>query len=349
MLVVGIDNLPVTGADAFDPAADDMTMKRIGLRQDFPAAAKRSAQRGLAARRVEQAQADAIALRLQVQREVADAWVETWAAQRQLQALEQLREQAALAATMAKARSRGGGSLDEALAAEAGVLDLDNRIEEVRGTLAAAVSRLSRWVPGIRAEDLAGESDFASLPIERAQLMARIDTLGPLLSARARAESAAAAVDLARAERRSDWSVMAAYGQRDRDRSDMLMVEVGVSLPLFTRNRQDRDVLAREAEYRQAQAEQEDDRRALAAELDAAFARWESLKRQVALHEDRLLPLARDRSKVALAAYRGGGALQPWLDARAAELEVHRAHAEHLGELGRAWAALAFLLPESSP
>jgi hypothetical protein len=41
--------------------------------------------------------------------------------------------------------------------------------------------------------------------------------------------------------------------------------------------------------------------------------------------------------------------LSPWLDAREAELEVHRSHAEHLGELGHAWAALAFLLPESAP
>jgi outer membrane protein TolC len=142
---------------------------------------------------------------------------------------------------------------------------------------------------------------------------------------------------------------MAAYGQRDGGRSDMLMLEVGVSLPMFGRNRQDRDVSAREAEYRQASALQEDQRRELVAELDAAFSRWEALKRQVALHEDRLLPLARDRSAAALAAYRGGGALQPWLDARAAELQVHQDHAEHLGELARAWAALAFLLPEATP
>ena len=46
-----------------------------------------------------------------------------------------------------------------------------------------------------------------------------------------------------------------------------------------------------------------------------------------------------------LAAYRAGGELQPWLNARRDELDVHLAHAEHLGELGRAWAALAFLLP----
>ena len=63
------------------------------------------------------------------------------------------------------------------------------------------------------------------------------------------------------------------------------------------------------------------------------------------MHEASLLPLARDRSMTTLAAYRAGGDLQPWLNARRDELDVHLSHAEHLGELGRAWAALAFLLP----
>jgi cobalt-zinc-cadmium efflux system outer membrane protein len=37
--------------------------------------------------------------------------------------------------------------------------------------------------------------------------------------------------------------------------------------------------------------------------------------------------------------------LQPWLEARRAELEAQRSHVKQLGEFGRAWAALAFLLP----
>lgn len=349
MLEFGVDNLPVTGSDAFDPAADDMTMKRIGIRQEIPASAKREARRLLAERRIDAAQAEAVAERLRIEREAAGAWIDLWAAQQQRHALERMREQAHLAASLTKARVRGGGEVGESLAAEAAVLDLESRLEVVGGVEAEALSRLRRWVPGVEASAIGGEPDFGTLPYSHSQLIARVDAMGPLLTAHARTETAAAAVTAARAEKRSDWSVMAAYGQRDRDRSDMLMLEVGVSLPLFGRNRQDRDVAAREAEYRQAEALQEDDRRALLAELDAAYARWEALKRQVALHADRLLPLARDRSAAALAAYRAGGPLQPWLDARAAELQVHQDHAEHLGELARAWAALAFLLPEAAP
>jgi outer membrane protein TolC len=233
------------------------------------------------------------------------------------------------------------------LAADAAGLELDNALEAARGEGEAALAALRRWVPD--ATGTAGAPDFATLPATAAQLHARLDELAPLLGRNAGIESAAAALDAARADRRPDWSLTASYGQRDRDRADMLGVEVGIALLLFRRTRQDRGVLAREADYRQALALRDDERRAVPAAIDAAIARWEALRRHVALHEDRLLPLARDRSAAALAAYRAGGELPPWLDARAAELDIHRSHAGHLRELGHAWAALAFLRPEATP
>jgi outer membrane protein TolC len=126
----------------------------------------------------------------------------------------------------------------------------------------------------------------------------------------------------------------------------MLMVEFAIDLPLFTRNRQDRGVAARRAELDAVAAEREDARRAQAERVRMTLAEWEGLKRQVARKETESLPLARDRAKTALAAYAAGGDLQPWLEARRDEIELHLEHARHLGELGRAWAALAYLLPE---
>ena len=350
MLMFGIENLPVTGSDALDVAADEMTMKRIGVRQEIPAAAKRTARRTMAQRRVDEARAVSQVERLAVQRAVAEAWIDVWAGGHEVEALQSLREEAALAAKLARARLRGGvGSASDSLAAEAAVLEIDNRLEAVRANRLAARAALSRWLPDANTDTTSGEPDFAHLPVTRAQLLTSLDQLGPLLRARAQVETAAAAVDEARAEKRPDWSVAAFYGQRDRDRSDMLSVEVGIDLPIFASRRQDRGVLAREADYRQALAEREDSERELIAAIHAAWSRWEALQRQVKLHEAGLLPLARDRSATALAAYRAGGELLPWLEARRAELEVHLSHAEHLGELGRAWASLAFLLPENTP
>jgi outer membrane protein TolC len=348
MLTVGIDNLPITGSDAFDTTADFMTMKKIGLRQDIPSRAKREARRALATRQIDEAQARSQAERLSVRRAAAEAWIDLWAAQRELDSLQLLRGQAVLAAKLAKARVAGGASVSDALATEAAVLELDNRIEAAHATKAGAQAGLARWV-GEEDTEVSGTPDFDALPISQSDLLGAVDHVGALLPVTAQVETAATAVDLARAEKRPDWSVGAAYGQRGGGRSDMLMLEVGIGLPLFARNRQDRGVAAREADYQAALATREDLRRQQTASLRADIARWEGLKRQVALHETALLPLASDRSMTALAAYRAGGDLQPWLNARRDELDVHLSHAEHLGELGRAWAALAFLLPEGQP
>lgn len=347
VLTVGIDNLPVTGGDAFDFAADEMTMKRIGLRQDIPAYSKREAQRTLADRRIDEASAQQRADALTVQRATAEAWIDLWAAQQTLDALGHLREQAALAAKVAKNQVAAGGSPGDALAAQAAVLEIDNRIEEAVTMRDVARTALARWI-GDGDVDPAGAPDFNRLPAAEDRLLSDVDHAGTLLPVGAQVETAAAAVDAARAERHPDWSIAASYGQRDGGRSDMVMVEVGIGLPLFTHDRQDHGIAARQADYQAALATREDRRRELTASIQAALARWHALQRQVALHEDQMLPVAHDRSALALAAYRAGGPLQPWLDARRDELDVHLAHAQHLGELGRAWAALAYLLPSEN-
>ncbi|MBS1939665.1 MAG: TolC family protein [Bacteroidetes bacterium] len=345
MLVVGIDNLPVTGRNAFDTRIDDMTMKKIGVRQEIPSRAKRNARRAFADRRIDEAQAQTEAERLAIRRATAEAWIAVWIAEHQLHALQALRDQAALTVRLAKARVSAGGSVNDALATQSALLEIDNRIEAARAAKVAAQAGLARWVGDVAPEVSMSAPDFGILPIPAAQLLASVDRTGALLPATAQVETAAAATDVARADKHSDWSLAASYGQRSGHRSDMIMFEVGIGLPLFARNRQDRGVSAREADYQSALATREDLRLAQSAQIRADLARWEGLKRQVALHEQSMLPLAHDRSATALAGYRAGGDLQPWLNARRDELDLHLAHAEHLGELGRSWAALAFLLP----
>lgn len=352
VLTFGIDNLPITGADAFDTGADAMTMKTVGLRQDIPARAKRDARRNLAVRQIDEAQARADAQLLSVRRSAAESWAALWAARQELGALQALRAEAALAARLTKARVAGGGeSPGNALAAEAALLELDNRIEAARADSLVAQAGVSRWLgdAGAGAFEVSNDApDFDVLPIPESRLLGAIDRLEPLLPVTAQLETVASAVDVARAERHPDWSVAASYGQRDRGLGDMVMLEVGIGLPLFTRNRQDRGIAAREADYQAAIARREDLRRQETTRVRAGIARWEGLKRQVALHEASLLPLARDRSRTALAAYRAGAALQPWLDARRDELDARLSHARHLGELAQAWVALAYLLPSET-
>ena len=43
-LIVGIDNLPVSGPDAYSTARDFMTMRKVGVMQEFPRREKRELQ-----------------------------------------------------------------------------------------------------------------------------------------------------------------------------------------------------------------------------------------------------------------------------------------------------------------
>ena len=346
-LMAGIVNWPITGPDAFALDADMMTMQRIGLSQKFPARAKREASRAFAQRLLEEGQFEALALELDVGRETAKAWTEAWAAQLERDALGALLDQAGLASRLARARAAAGtGALSDALAAQAAELELENALMAADGDVAAAQARLDRWVgPGFIVE--AGSSSvFGQLPHEEIFLLAHLDTLGPVLSWQTSLEVAAARIGLARAEKRPDWNITASYGHRQGG-SDMVMLEFAVDLPLFPGNRQDRGIAAREAEYQAALASREDAWRQLHAQIRSGAARWRALREQVQLDRRRLLPLAHDRSEVALSAYRGGASLHPWLEARRVELDAIRAHRRRLGDLGQAWAALAFLVPRT--
>jgi outer membrane protein TolC len=139
--------------------------------------------------------------------------------------------------------------------------------------------------------------------------------------------------------------VSAEYGHRAAGLSDMLMLQVSVSLPLFTSNRQDRGISAKQTLRDAVQADHENARRAQSEAVARASATWQGWNRQIERYQGTLLPLARDRAQTALASYRGGGALQAWLDARRDEIELRLGYADALASRARLWVALAYLLP----
>lgn len=346
-LMLGIKDLPVDTADAFNPSVDSFTMKTVGLKQEIPARAKRRARQAMADRTIDEAEALTTAEQVTVRQSVADAWVTLWANERQLNALHALREQSALAIRIAKAQLRGGvGTAVNAMATQAAALDLDNRIDASAASVDAARDSLARWL-GTSQQDTSIEGDppdLSVLPVSEARLLASVDRQGPLLPWQSREAVAAAQVDVASAEKHPDWSIGVSYGQRDRY-SELLSVEIGIGLPLFPRNRQDRGISARRAELDSVVSLHEEARRMQIEQLRRSLALWAGLKRQIEREDSQLLPLAGDRTRTALASYGAGGEVQPWLDARRDELDIRVTHARRLGELGHVWAELAYLLP----
>lgn len=345
-LTAGISNLTATGSQALNAAADSMTMRTIGLMQEIPSQAKREAEKAVANSSVQLSAADVITVRLAVKQATAGAWVRLWAAQTERKQLQNLHEQFALAVQLAKAKLRGGtGNATDVLAARAAAVELENRITAVDVEIAAARAALQRWLGNDSDGALAEAPDFSTLPVAPAQLLHDLDRQGPLLGWGARGDQAQAQLDLAKAGKRPNWSVGLVYGSRIH-LPDMIGIEVGVSLPLFPGNRQDQDISARYAERDAVKDEHENARRAQREAVAAGLAEWQGDGKQVNTYRDKLLPLAMDRSRTALAAYRGGGSLQPWLEARRDEINTRVTYAKALAAWGTAWAQLAFLIPD---
>ena len=344
-LTFGVANYPVTAPGAFSWRSDGMTMRTVGVMQSIPSRAARSAERELADAQIDAAEANRVVSTQTVRERVADAWIDVWAAQRARSLLVELRSESALAVKTTQARLRGGeGGASDALAARAAAALLDNRLEAVDAGLAATQASLRRWVGPISGS-LADAPDFSRLPVNAASLQRTVDKQAPLQAWAAREQVAQAVLDQARAAKHPDWSVSADYGKRAPGMSDTVSVQVSVSLPLFTRNRQDRGISAKQAQRDAVQADHEDARRAQHEVIARAAATWQGWNQQIERYQETLLPLARDRAQTALASYRGGGVLQPWLDARRDEIELRLSYADALAARGRLWASLAYLLP----
>ena len=353
VLSFGVANYPVSSPGAFSLRSDSMTMRTVGVMQAIPSRAARQAEKNAAAAGVEAAQADRLALAKDVRQQVAEAWIETWAARQRLDLLRALQEESDLTVHMARARLRGGdGSAADALAARAERAALANRIDAATAELDRAQASLARWLPEQPPDILlADPPDFSVLPVQVPTLQREVDRQAPMQPWQAREQQAQAALDQAKASLHPDWSVSLMYGERAPRLSNMVTLQVGVSLPLFTRNRQDRAVSARQEARDAVQFAHEDARRAQREAVARTAADWQGWNRQVARDREVLLPLARDRARVALAAYRGGGALQPWLDARRDDIQLLLDYTDALAAQARNWAALAYLLPaaETAP
>lgn len=346
-LVLGIDNLPTTGEDAWSFDRDFMTMRKVGVMQAFPNRRKRASQRERAAAAVSVAQSQAQQTRLEIARSAADAWIASHTAELVLAKLRTLKPEVELQAQAARAAlSSGRGSAVDALAAQSAISELDDRVLQTEREVHAARAELARWIGEDAQREFAAAPAFNELPVPREKLLASLHRHAPLLTYDAQLALAQGEIALANAEKRPDWSAELAYAKRGAAFSDMVSLQVRVGLPLFSRYRQEPMVRAKRAELTRLEAERDAELRMHAAEVTEMLAAWESASKRMDLYERERLPLARQRSQAALAGFQAGRVeLTNLLASHVAEIETQRSYAELLTELGQAWAFLRYLEP----
>jgi outer membrane protein, heavy metal efflux system len=194
---------------------------------------------------------------------------------------------------------------------------------------------------------LAAAPDTTVFAHPREHLLSRLDEHPELRTQEQREALARAEVEVARSSAKPDWSLEVGYGYRAPAFDNMLTVMLSFDLPWQTGRRQDRDIASRLAEVDQARALRENARRVHEAEVQGWLADFDTAQARIERFERTLLPLARDRSAAALAAYQGGrGDLVPVLEAERAVTETELGLNQLLAERARAWANLNYLYPQ---
>lgn len=185
---------------------------------------------------------------------------------------------------------------------------LEDRRSEAVSELGRARAMLTRWTGDTDPQAVGQAPD---LDLDPASLRAAIDRNPTVLAKDAAARQAQADVALAKADKRPDWSWDVAYQRRDPMFGDMVSAGVSISLPLWGKSRQDPMIAARAASAGRADAQREDARRALAAQLEADLADHVMHHEQWLRARDTLLPLAKQRAQLETAAYGAGSAGLP--------------------------------------
>ncbi|MDH5579589.1 MAG: TolC family protein, partial [Betaproteobacteria bacterium] len=242
-LRLGLENLPVTGEDRLRYDRDFMTMRSVGLMQEFPNADKRAARNVRATRMHELEGANVQAQRSALQREIATAWLDVHYAERVREALErrvrQFRLQAdAVSAAISRGRQNAADSfmLRQALeGASVRVIEQERQVERSRLALSVLIGAAAR-------RELAPAPDTGQLLHAQERLLERLERHPALRTVEEREALARAEVELARSARKSDWALELGYAQRRPSFDNMITVMATFELPWQTGRRQDRDV-----------------------------------------------------------------------------------------------------------
>jgi outer membrane protein TolC len=306
-LVAGLDSFPVSGPNRFSLTQDDFTMLRIGLMQEIPNGDKRRARVAAAESRLARSEAEREIERLTLRQETTAAWIKRWTVEHKLDLFASLVRENRLLADAVQAHIAGGrGSITDAVLPRQEAALLAERQDDLEAQRQQAIAGLRRWIGADGGAPLAG--DLPVWPVTRATFLRHLHHHPVLAAFAPEGQLLDAEVREAQASKQPDWTVEFDYQRRDEQFGDMVTLEFTVDLPLFAAHRQDPQIAAKRAERLSLESEREAMTRAHTEKLEVDLAEHERLERAVYRQRNTLLPLAREKTELTLAAYRSGKA-----------------------------------------
>ena len=331
-------NFPV---DSFDINQEGMTQLSVGISQMFPRGDSLSLTRRQKQQLAEQHPLLRLDRRAKVGATVSQLWLEVFKAQESIRLIEQDRalfEQLVGAAKAGYSSALGRARQQDVIRAQLELIRLEDRLTMLRQQQQAAQKRLTEWIGAPATVPVAPVLPTQSLSrplsvptIKQASEHTRYEWIRHHPALRAldqRIDATQTGVDLAKQKYKPEWGLTAQYGYRDsdpmgRDRADLLSIGVNFDLPIFTGNRQDKEVRAAVNRTEAIKTEKHLLGRRLMAELETASVQLARLDERQALYADQLLPQMAEQAEASLTAYNNDdGDFAEAVRARIAELNA---------------------------
>ena len=325
-LLLGLQNLPIEGDNRGRLDGEPMTMQMLGVMQEVPNRAKRTARIDVAEAGVQRATQAQRVERLKVRRETALAWIEALGIEQKLALFGDLYAENSLLSKAVGARiGAGRGAAADSIGPRQEAALLAEQEDQLLQQRLQQRAALRRWIGPRGNESLSGQ--MPHWPVDAAHYQHNLQRHPELALFEPMTVEAQAEIRQAVAEKTPDWSWQLAYQNRDAAYGDMLSVQVSLDLPLFPASRQSPRIAAKQAQLNQLEAERSAAERAHAQQLASDLAEYQRLERALRRSQDSLLPLAEEKVALSLADYRSGaGELASVITARRELIEARLKH-----------------------
>ncbi|WP_341633387.1 TolC family protein [Sphingomonas agri] len=345
-LSVGVQDFPVTGGTAFSPTRDDFTMYMIGIMREQVRRSKREAAAAQLKAEAVVSREQATAQQVHVRRDVTVAWlnaVEASAKERLL--LRVIGDLKTGQKIMEAGVPTGASSPALALEAQAEVALAQSQLADAKGAEAHARGELARWIGGAAQRPLPDALPNLTLPASMQGQMLDHPHLRVALAEQAAAQRQ---VDVARTDRRPDFTWSVNYGFRPSF-GDFVSAQVSIPLQINRKGLQNRKIAEAQDRADAAMLRAEDVRRELEGQYQTALADYRGADAQLDSLTKTAIPSLEAAFKAAEARYQGGqGSLDLPLNIVRRYVETNITLVEQEGKRARAAAEIIYLMGEAA-
>lgn len=309
-LQIGLSNMPT---DTFEFDQENMTQFKVGIVQQFPSGDTLNIKQQKTQKQSELIQSRISERKLIIIKDIRLTFLEIYyweQAKKTINKNKRLFSQ--LVNIVQSMFSVGRNNQQDLIRAQLELSRLDVRLTKITQKVNTQRSKLSRWLGAQKSSlPLASKLPELSIPV----LSDDFETLSQLFYSHPKIqevdkkmEISRKDIDLAKESYKPGWGLNVSYGYRDNNpngmkRSDFLSAGVTIDLPLFTANRQDKKLLAKEHSYQSLKDKRVELLRQLVADLQEEAANEEQLHNRHQLYNNLLLPQAKQQAQASLLAY----------------------------------------------